>query len=81
MGNYNRPVSARMSTMRRMSPNPPLGKYPHPLLYPQVGSAPMSSNTRMMIRMVDTGFPLFSNAESRSRHSPDQRAPTSPPEA
>jgi hypothetical protein len=38
----------------------------------------MSSKTRMMIKMVDTGFPLFSDAESRSRHFPDDRATTPP---
>ena len=34
-------------------PSPPLGKYPQLRLWGQVGSAPIRSNTRMTIRMVD----------------------------
>jgi hypothetical protein len=47
-----RPVTARMMTIRRIRPSPPLGKYPQLELYGHNGSAPRRSRTRMTSRIV-----------------------------
>jgi hypothetical protein len=53
------PVKARTITIKRISPNPPLGQYPQPELYGQAGSAPTNRRIRMINRMVPMASPFF----------------------
>ena len=53
---YRWPVRARIMTIKRIKPNPPLGQYPQPELYGQAGSAPTKSRITMINRMVPMGF-------------------------
>jgi hypothetical protein len=60
------PVKARMITIKRIKPSPPLGQYPQPELYGQAGSAPSNSRIRIISRIVlirfslaHTSFPSF----------------------
>ena len=55
-----RPVRARIITINRTNPSPPLGQYPHPELYGHAGSAPIKSKIRRINRMVPMTSP-FSN--------------------
>jgi len=54
-----------MIKIKSTKPNPPLGKYPQLALWGQVGSAPTSSRTNMMIRMVLISFLLIRVEASR----------------
>jgi len=53
---YRWPVRARIMTIKRIKPNPPLGQYPQPELYGQAGSAPTKSRITMINRIVPMGF-------------------------
>jgi hypothetical protein len=53
-------VRARIITISRINPSPPLGQYPHPELYGHAGSAPIKSKIRMISRIVPMTSP-FSN--------------------
>ena len=53
---YRWPVRARIMTIKRIKPNPPLGQYPQPELYGQAGSAPTKSRITMINSMVPMGF-------------------------
>jgi hypothetical protein len=55
-----RPANARMITIKRIIPSPPLGQYPQPELYGQAGNAPIKSKIRMINRIVPMVSP-FSN--------------------
>ena len=61
------PVNARMITIKRINPNPPLGQYPQPELYGHAGSAPTKSRIRMINRMVPMGssFPALCSSKRR----------------
>ena len=64
---YRRPVKARIITIKRIKPSPPLGQYPQPELYGQAGSAPTKSRITMINRMVPIGFSfpaLYSSTRS-----------------
>lgn len=49
---HNRPISNRTITMIKTSPMPPLGPYPQPLLWGQLGTAPININTRIINNTV-----------------------------
>ena len=53
-----RPVRARIITISRINPSPPLGQYPHPELYGHAGSAPIKSKIRRINRMVPMASPF-----------------------
>ena len=71
------PVNARMITIKRISPNPPLGQYPQPPLYGQAGSAPTKSRIRMINRMVPMGssFPALCSSTRRILDALKHRRP------
>lgn len=54
-----RPISVRMTKIRRTSPSPPLGKYPQFLLWRQVGSAPKRTSINITISIMPMLFFLF----------------------
>src|SRR5918994_1042663 len=62
------PVNTRISRMSSSSPRPPLGKYPQLRLWPQVGSAPITNSTRMMIRKA------FAHARPRAARTAAARS-------
>jgi hypothetical protein len=47
-----------MIRIRRIKPSPPLGQYPQPELYGQVGSAPINRRTRIINRIVPMASPF-----------------------
>jgi hypothetical protein len=47
-----RPANARRIMISKMTPKPPLGKYPQPELYGQVGNAPTNRRIRIITRIV-----------------------------
>jgi hypothetical protein len=75
------PVNARMITIKRISPNPPLGQYPQPPLYGQAGSAPTKSRIRMINRMVPMGssFPALCSSTRRILDALKDRRPEDGP--
>jgi hypothetical protein len=64
---YRRPVKARIITIKRIKPTPPLGQYPQPELYGQAGSAPTKSRITMINRMVPIGFSFPALCSSMQR--------------
>ena len=64
---YRRPVKARIMTIKRIKPRPPLGQYPQPELYGQAGSAPTKSRITMINRMVPIclSFPALCSSMRR----------------
>ena len=64
---YRWPVKARIMTIKRIKPTPPLGQYPQPELYGQAGSAPTKSRITMINRMVPIclSFPALCSSMRR----------------
>ena len=50
-GLHSLPSRNKISRMTRTRLNPPLGKYPQPLLYGHVGRLPRRATTRIIVRM------------------------------
>jgi hypothetical protein len=59
------PVKARIITIKRTKPSPPLGQYPQPELYGQAGNAPMSRRIRMINRIVLMVSPFLNYIRAR----------------
>ena len=74
---YRRPVKARIKTIKRIKPRPPLGQYPQPELYGQAGSAPTKSRITMINRMVPMvfSFPALCSSLRRVLDALKRRGP------
>jgi hypothetical protein len=62
-----RPAKARRMMISKMTPKPPLGKYPQPELYGQLGNAPTNRRIRIITRIVPmVHLLLFSTVLAKS---------------